>query len=327
MKNKLIMVLSMLLIVLLSSISFAAAKTTTKKTAPRPAATTAKKTPAPAPKPIEWAARVNSDTISMDLYNKRLEAAIKDITKEISIEAAEEKGILKAARKAILEQMIEAVILMQWGEREGIEIKEASIKARIQELKKSFPTPSEFHRSLAEQGMTVKDLEWDIKKQLVTDKLISMREKVLAVTDEEMKIFYDKNIDLYVQREKLHLKQMYAQDKKDIDAARSKLDKGEPFSGEDIGLDEKGQAPVYDDSSLFPLKTGNTSEILSGEAGYYIFKVEGRTPARETKFKDVKDNIRKFLLKEKARTQFLKDIQEEKANAKITLNEKLEKLF
>ena len=325
MKNKLIIILSMLLIVLLSSLAFAAAKTTAKKTAPRPAAATAK--PVSTPKPIEWAAKVNSDTISMDLYNKRLEAAIKDITKELSIEAAEEKGILKAARKAILEQMIEAVILMQWGEREGIEIKEKSIKTRIQELKKSFPTPSEFHKSLAEQGMTLKDLEWDIKKQLVTDKLITMREKTLAVTDEEMKAFYDKNMDLYVQREKLHLKQVFAHDKRDIDSARSKLDKGEAFSGEDIGLVEKGQAPVYDDSSLFSLKTGRTSEILSGEAGYYIFNVEGRTPAREAKFKDVKDNIRKFLLKEKARTQFLKDLQEEKTNARIILNEKLEKLF
>lgn len=317
------------MVILVTSTVLAATKPI-KKPAARPPASRVEPASAAKPKPaapVEWAAKVNGDIISMALYNKRFDAAKKQITEAISSEAAEEKGLLKGVKKSILEQMIEAVILLQWAEREGIEIKDQTIKAKIQQLKKTFPTSREFYKSLADQGLSINDLEKDIKRQMVADKLISMREKALAVTDEEIKDFYKKNIDLYVQKEKVHLKQIFSDNEKDADKMRAKLAAGEPFVGEDIGLIEKGQLPVYDDSKIFKLKSGQIIGIVSGEEGYYIFKVEDKAPGKETKFEDVKESIKKFLLKEKARTQYLKDLREEKTNAKIILNEKLEMLF
>jgi hypothetical protein len=324
MRNKLAIFIAVLLIASLPAL--AAVKPTPKKAPakPKPAI---KKSVKPAPKkPIEWAAKVNGDIISMELFNKRIEAAIKEITKKTSLEAAEAQGIIKETRKAVLEQMIEVIILLEWADREGLEVSDKTIKARIAQIKKSFPTVHEFHKSLAEQGMTVADLERDIKKQILVDKLIEMRSKAVAVSDEEIKAFYDKNIDLYMQKEKLHLSQLTMKDFKDIQTERLKVTSGEKWSGEDIGLVEKGQLPVPD-GTVFSLEPGQLSEILSGEAGYYVFKVEEKLPARETKFDDVKDGIRKFLLKEKGRTQYLKDLKTEKANAKIILNEKVSGLF
>jgi parvulin-like peptidyl-prolyl isomerase len=321
MKNRLSMLVIVLLIATLPA--FAAAKTTSRKSSPKPKPAAVK----PAAKAVEWAAKVNGDLISMDLFNKRTEAAIKEITKKISIEAAEEKGLIKDTKKSIIEQMIEAVILMQWAEREGLEISDKTIKTKITQIKKSFPSAHEFHKSLAEQGMTVDDLGRDIKKQIIVDKLIEMRAKATAVTDEEMKAFYYKNLDLYYQEEKLHLQQIFSKEENDLQAEKKRLDSGKVFSGEDIGIVEKSQLPVYEGSKIFKLKPGDLSDITSGEAGYYIFKVVESVPARETKFADVKDNIRKFLLKEKGRTKYVNDLQEEKTNAKIILNEKLGKLF
>jgi parvulin-like peptidyl-prolyl isomerase len=322
MRNKLTLLVMILLIAALPAI--AAAKPTSKKAAQKPKPAAVK---AIAKQPVEWAAKVNDDIISMDLYNKRVEAAIKDITKKISLEAAAEKGIIKDTRKSILEQMIEAVILLQWAERDGMEIKDNTIKAKIAQIKKSFPSAHEFHKSLAEQGMTIADLERDIKKQIIIDKLIEIRSKAVAVTDEEIKAFYDKNIELYAQKERLHLSQIFTKDWVDIQKEKQKLESGIIFAGEDIGLVEKGQLPVFDDSQVFSLKSGDMSGIISGEAGFYMFKVMESLPARETKFEDVKDSIRKFLLQEKGRTQYMKDIKTEKANAKIILNEKLGILF
>jgi foldase protein PrsA len=314
-----------LLIILLSlSCAYSAPKPSTRKT--RPAAKTSAAV-APAPKEVEWAAKVNDDIISMDWYNRIYEASIKQITKETSIEAAEEKGIIRETKRSILEQMIEAVILLQWADREGIDISEKSIKYRIQQLKKTFPSSKEFHKSLAEQGMSLEDLERDIKKQIIIDKLITIRSKSMAVSDEEMKAFYDKNSDLYLQKEKLHLKQLFFKDNKDAQAALAELGPKSKFGGEDIGLVEQGQLPLYDDSSLFQMDAGQVSGVISGEAGYYIFRIEEKLPQRETKFEDAKNAIRKFLLGEKARLQYLKDLQEEKTNAKIILNDKLGKLF
>jgi parvulin-like peptidyl-prolyl isomerase len=327
MRNKGLLIF--VIILLIATSCFAATKATTKKSAPKPKVTKVKAKPAPAV-PVEWAANVNGDIITMDLYNKRLEAATKQMKKEISVEAgveSEESDEVKTLRKSILEQMIEAVVLMQWAEREGISIMDKTIKSRVQDLKKGFPTPKEFHKSLAEQGMTVADLENNIKKQIITDKLINMREKALAVTDEEIRSFYDKNLDLYVQKGKLHLSQIFFKDKTEAESEKSKLSARKAFSGEDIGLVEQGQLPINDDSQVLSLQPGEISDIISGESGYYIFKAEERLPGRETKFEDVKDSIRKFLLKEKARTQYLKDLLDEKKNAKIIINEKLDILF
>ncbi len=251
---------------------------------------------------------------------------MKEISKSTSIEAADEQALLQDTRKSILEQMIESVILLQWAEREGLEIPERSVRSRIVEMKKSFPSKKEFYQSLEDQGLTMDDLERDTRKQLVVDKLIDMRARTLAVSDEEIKDFYDKNTDLYFQKEKVRLKQIYMKDLSDIQDVKQKLDSGAKFAGDDISA-ERGQLPVYDDSSVFDLKPNGISGIISGEAGYYIFKLIDKVPAKETKLEDIKDNIRKFLLSEKARTLFQNDLQEEKTNAKILLNEKLGKLF
>ena len=175
--------------------------------------------------------------------------------------------------------------------------------------------------------MSLEDLARDIKKQMIVDKLISIREKSLAVSDEEMKSFYDKNIDTYIQKDKLHLKQLFAKDQDEALHLWQMAATTEVLSWEDLGLVEPGQLGFSNDKAVFSLKEGEVSDVITGEGGYYIFKVEDRIAGNETKFRDVKESIRKFLLKEKARAAYLKDLQEEKSNAKIILNENLEGLF
>lgn len=323
----------LLLIIVLSIAAMptvAATKPIHKKAVLKPkhaAAKPAAKQPAAAQKSSEWAAQVNGDTISMDLYNKRVNAAVKDISKYASLESAGTKALIIDTKKSILEQMIEAVILLQWAEREGIEIKDKTVKARIAQLKKSFPSAYEFHKTLAEQGMSPDDLERDIKRQIIVDKLMTMRANALAVSDEEIKAYYDRNNEMSAQKEKLHLMQITSKDENEIKTAKLKIDAGGKVSGEDIGIVERGQLPISDDSQIFALKKGQVSNVVSGEAGYYIFIVVERFPEKVTNFEDVKADIRKFLLKEKSRTQYMKDLDEEKSAAKIILNEKLAKMF
>jgi parvulin-like peptidyl-prolyl isomerase len=311
--------LIIVILLFLASSSNAATRSAAKKAVSKPK-------PVPAA-PIEWAAKVNGNIVSMDLYNRVWNASKKELSKKISIEADEEAQIYKATRKAILEQMIEGVILQQWAQREGIEIKAQSVKTKIDEIKKAFPSTQEFHRSLAEQGMSVDDLERDVRKQLIAESLINAKAKALAVTDEEIRSFYDKNIELYQQNEKVHLFQMSFKERKDAELQKAKLDSGEKFEGaEDLGFVDKNQVP-QNAPDVFTMKPGQTTNVVSSEDGYYILRVEEWMPGKETKFRDVKDNIRKFLLREKARTKYLKDLQEEKMNAKIIINEKLMKLF
>jgi glucan-binding YG repeat protein len=295
---------------------------------PVPSAKTAKAKPKPAAvKPIEWAVKVNQDIISMEWFNRAWDASLKQITKELSTEEAEEKGLIKESKKTLLSQMIEAILLMQWAEREGVTIKEESIKKKITEIKKAFPSPKEFYTSLAEQGMSPEDLNRDIKKQLIIERLINTKMKNLAVSDEEIKTFYEKNTELYGQRDKIKLKQISSKDYDMIKSLRDQAEKGNMGIFEDMGMVGRGQLPIANDSQVFALDAGEISNIISSESGYYVFLVDEKADANGTRFVDVKDNIRNFLLKEKARSQYYKDLAEEKKNAAITVNEKLQYLF
>jgi parvulin-like peptidyl-prolyl isomerase len=69
------------------------------------------------------------------------------------------------------------------------------------------------------------------------------------------------------------------------------------------------------------------SEPIKDEKGYYIFWVDEKFPRQEISFEDAKDNIRRFLLSEKARVAFLKRLDEEKKDSTIILNEKLKGMF
>jgi foldase protein PrsA len=331
------------LIVCFASSSFSATKTVVKKAKPKPKTAVVKpvakpaKTAKPAApaKPVEWAVKVNGDIISMDWYNRVVEATKKQFEKEISVEsaAAEYTGDLpKETKRQILEQMIEAVILMEWSKREGIVINDKTVATRVTEYKKSFPSSQEFYKTIKEQGMTIDDLKMDIRKQIIMEKMINIRAKNIAVTDEEMKSFYEKNSDLYGQNDKFHIKAVHVKQLKDAEKIKTFLDNKGKFIGDDLGFLEDGQLPIdeKDQGKVFNLKEGQVSDIISGEAGdsgYYIFKVEELQQGKKAKFTEVESTIRKFLLREKARVQYTQDLQSEKQNAKIIISEKLTSVF
>jgi parvulin-like peptidyl-prolyl isomerase len=313
-------ILSLIIILFISISALCATKVASK----------AKAKPKPKPvavKPIEWAAKVNGDIVSMDRFNKLAEAVQKQYSGQISSETQSTVEVADETKKQILEQMIEAVELMQWAEREGLVINDKIIKAKIAEVKKGFPSNKEFHKSLAEQGMNINDLERDVTKQIIMEKLINIRAKNMAVSDEEMRAFYDKNSSVYGSAEKVHIEQAFFKQKNDADRIKKYLDGGGNFAGDDMGFIEKGQMMIADEAGVFDLKEGGISRVVNGDNGYYIFRVTGIDKGNQVAFDDAKSTIRTFLLTEKARAQFLKDFEAEKSNAKIIVNDKLKYLF
>jgi len=100
-----------------------------------------------------------------------------------------EKG--DEVKKKILDQLIEEKIFLQEIEKEGIEVEEDEIKIALQNLKDKFPTKEEFNRELIKQGLTVIELQDNLRKQLKILKLIEKNVKrKIQVTSKEVKEYY-----------------------------------------------------------------------------------------------------------------------------------------
>ena len=146
------------------------------------------------------------------------------------------------------------------------------------------------------------------------------------VTDQELKDYYDKHKSEFTQPEQVRARHILIKvpagaDKKKWEEARkkaleirAKLLKGESFSklaekysddpgskarGGDLGYFGKGRMVPEFEKAAFSLKKGEISQPVKTTFGYHIIKVEDKKPARQRSFKEVEQQIRQKLLRQK----------------------------
>lgn len=242
----------------------------------------------------------------------------------------------------ILDQLIEDVLVEQGAKEEGVKVSENDIQEEIAKLKKRFPSNEEFHRTIAQQGMTLEDLKKTIRKQLLVAGLEKILMGRIAVSDEEIRSFYDKNIDLFIQPKKVALADILVRDEELALFIRASLEAGADFAemakaysadfrtrgkGGDMGFVTVEDLEPMLEKSAFHLNAGEISEVIETDDGFHIIKVLVRVPGKETSFEMAKDNIRIFILKEKASDAFSLWLESRRVDTKIEINEKFRGLY
>lgn len=151
-------------------------------------------------------------------------------------------------------------------------------------------------------------------------------EKRVSVSEEEVKNFYERQKDRFktpkrVKAKEILIKTSLQDSPSKIEEKRKKAEdilelakKTKDFAnlarkysesetapkGGDIGWIEKGMLGDSIENIIFSLKPGDVSGVLSEKNGFYIFKVEEVVNEKQISFNEVKDQILKFLKKEKA---------------------------
>ncbi len=296
------------------------------------------------------AASVEGTYITLVRLNKALELAKKDVEKEeigLTKEANSLEGLFKDdggkdMKKTVLLELIDEILISRGAVREGIEPKAKEIKKKIDELKGRFQSQAEFHRSIGEQGMTVEDLEKNIKRQLVVEGLEKILKSRIVVSDEDLKAFYDKNIEIFIEPKKVGVLQIVVADKELADRIRSSIEAGSDFGelaktysidtetairGGNVGLITRGKLNPTLEDAAFTLTPGSISEVIELEDGFHILKATERIGGRETTFEQARSKIREFLLEEKAAIAFSNWLEGQRITSDIVINEKLKFLF
>jgi len=135
----------------------------------------------------------------------------------------------------------------------------------------------------------------------------------VAVTDAEVRKFYDDNKDKFVRPERVRVAQIVVPDKEKADAASKELAAGKAFAdvasrlsvdnskaaGGDVGFIAKGERhPLYE-KAAFSLDAGKASQPFMIDGAYFILSVIEKDAGGQLKYEDVAEGVRARMLAEK----------------------------
>jgi len=232
-------------------------------------------------------------------------------------------------RDQVLQFLIQAEWLQGEARDQDIEVSQKEINTSFQRQKKqSFPTDAEYKNFLKTSGMSQQDIFLRVKLDLVSDKI---RKKVTEeegkVTDKQISDYYAKNKKRFAQPERRDLQVVLTKTAARAQAARRALGQGQAFPAvvRRFSVDQAskrnrgglvgvipGQQEKALDKAAFAARLNQIGGPVKTPFGYYIFRVNKITPARQQTEKQVEGTIRQLLKsqnEQKALNDFVKKFQ------------------
>ena len=287
------------------------------------------------------AAIVNGVAISqeeLDLETRRVEARLLRSGRSPN---PSELGQLK---KSVLETLIARELLYQESQKKDIKIDQAATNQQFEEMKGRFPSEEEFNNALISMHLSEASLRSQLERDQVIRALVeSELSENLAVSDEEVKAYYDSNqasfkqpaqvkashILIKVEEQADESKKTEARQK--IEMVQGKLKKGEDFStlakeysegpsntkGGDLGYFSRGQMVKPFEEAAFALKPGEVSDIVQTRFGYHLIKVTDKKPETTVTYDEIKDRLGQYLKQQKLQKEMGLYVERLKSKAKV----------
>ncbi len=251
-------------------------------------------------------------------------------------------------KEMILDQMIYTEAIYEAAKKENLLPTEEEINKSIEEFNTSIKDNDDYKKQLKELGIDDNFLKYQFERTLASDNYKEKFNKDNAVTNDEMKEYYDDNKDdFYIdQVEASHILIKTTDDegnqlsdekkeeaKKKAEEVLSKAKSGEEFSklakeysedtvsaenGGELGFFGKGQMVQPFEEAAFSMKVGEISDLVESDYGYHIIKVTDKEDRQKT-FDEVKDTIKDTLQDEKYNAQ----VEKLKEEAKVEKNEEI----
>lgn len=289
---------------------------------------------------------INDEAITqseLDVYLRPLYESLKE-----QYQGEELMRQLNAIRLKLLNQMIEDRLVFQEAKTRGIKADEGEIAGQIQEIKTRYPSEAEFENALEREGISVTELEENVRRQILIRRLhdIEIRAQVV-VSPREIEEYYEKNQSEFAEEEKTKLRSITVYKGKEaeekglvdekahakIESAEKRLRAGESFEAlakefsEDthaqegglVGWVRRGEMLSAIEQGLAPLKGGSISPILETPGAYHVFKIEEKILGRLPSLDEVREKIRVTLFRQKAGKRFKEWMDQLKARAYISI--------
>lgn len=267
-----------------------------------------------------------------------------DFERELSRESQAMEGSaprspeqIEPFKQTLLETLVERLMLLQAARDAQVQVSAEEVDRRMLALTSEYPAGT-FDTALAQSQTSKTELARRTKEQLLVERLLS--EQVfsrVAVTEDQIRRQYDENPDAWVEPEQVHaqqivvkgldeakrLQQLLWQGKKFPDLARRYSLSPDAKVGGDLGFFKRGEMPPAFDDAIFRLSVGGTSDVVSTDYGFHLFRLVEKKPARKRELTEVRGQIEQKLLVElraERQAAYVKALREK---AQVKVNEQV----
>jgi parvulin-like peptidyl-prolyl isomerase len=241
------------------------------------------------------AATVNGNDIPTSAIDAELQA-FRDSERYEEFGGSDDiDSIERQFAQGILAQLVRRAVIEPIARDLGVEVTEAQIDAEMDVIRADFPDDATFQDALAAQALTEEKL-----RELVADRMLEegVRQEVigeLAASPEEVKAFYDENIEDYQETCAQHIlvadeqtarlveSELRNAPESEIDAewariaeARS-VDSSNANDSGNLGCNPPGQFVPEFEEAMNGLDIGEISEPVQTEFGFHVIRVTERT--------------------------------------------------
>jgi peptidyl-prolyl cis-trans isomerase C len=291
--------------------------------------------PKPVPEQLpDVIARVNGENITKAEFDKLIAQMEMSAGQPVPKERRDE-----VFRRAI-DQLVTFTLLGQETRARGIKADEKQVEEQIQQVRGQFKTEEEFKKALVGRGLTPEALRSDISRESSINTMMEAEVAgAAAVSDADVKDFYDKNPDKFKQPEGVRASHILIPTPQGADdtakkTARAKADAllkqvksggdfaklarenssdGSAQQGGDLGVFTKGQMVPAFEQAAFALQPGQVSDVVETQFGFHIIKVTERKDASTVPIEQVSDRVRQFLAgqrKQERAEAFIKQLKD-----------------
>jgi foldase protein PrsA len=261
---------------------------------------------------LKAVARVNSTNITWKQFNDALK---------------------KQSGNQMLAGLLREELIRQGAKQHNITVIDEDVQSELDRLADQFGSTAGLEQVLSQYGMSLDDLRGQIKSTLLLEGIAA---KDVTVEEEELKTYYEENKDRYTEPEQVKARHILVEDEETAKSILKKLESGEDFAeiakekssdsgskdkGGDLGFFERGVMDASFEEAAFNLGIGETSAPVKTMFGYHIIRVEDKKPERLAAFEEVKDDVRKQVIKQKSKltSEVLSDLKDA---AQIKINDK-----
>jgi len=225
---------------------------------------------------------------------------------KISRSDFDSKTEVSPASKAVLNQMVQGILIDQYARDNKITIPDADVAKQESDIKARYQ-PGQFEQILKSQNLTEADVQRILRQKLIVEKAVAPSVKV---SDADIKAYLDKNhatLDTPAQVQARHVlvadpktaadveAQLKAGAKFEDMAKKYSTDPSSKDKGGELGLFGKGQMVPAFQAAAFSQAVGAIGPPVKSPFGYHIIQVEKKNPATVATLANSSDKIKTML--------------------------------
>jgi peptidyl-prolyl cis-trans isomerase C/foldase protein PrsA len=281
--------------------------------------------------PAHIVAMVHDDPITVAEFTEELYPLVEGSR---TAPPSQDEAALKSLKKALLDQLIEKRLVLAEARTMGITVSNDEVEEALSSIRGSYPQGG-FGEVVRDEA-TLRQWKEKLHQRLLIEKVINRVSQATSTVDENaLRKYYKKHRADFVVPEQVRARQIVVKDRQEAQNLLTRLKQGASFEelarrhstgpeaemGGDLGFFGQGDMPEEFDV-VFSLKAGETSEIVQSPYGYHIFQVVARRGQSESNFDEVKDQIRKAIVREEEDNLFQAWLKKAKKKAIIRVNKK-----